>query len=195
EGFRTEEVEQSMYRMDSLKAAYEEVLRGPRKEIIEKQKQKVNASFAKLNELNSKVKELEVKSPCDCELAEFDNQVGDLIAANQVLGVLIDISDVWVEVYLPEKLYGKVWPGDKVKVSSYAHAQSAFNKSNLTGTVSYVALKSEYTPRNIQTIEGRLEQVFKVKIKLNNRQKLFRPGMDLEMNFDFNKSKPKEASK
>jgi len=85
---------------------------------------------------------------------------------------------------LPEEVYGRVWPGDTVDILSLSYP----NK-RLYGRVRYVGLKAEFTPRNIQTIEGRKQQVFKVKIALNNEDKLFRPGMDLDMQFHFRDDK------
>jgi HlyD family secretion protein len=63
-----------------------------------------------------------------------------------------------------------------------------YPSEKLSGTVRHISLKAEFTPRNIQTIEGRKQQVFKVKIALDNTERLYRPGMDLDMKFKFAKS-------
>lgn len=179
-GSRKEEIEQSYFAMKSREASFQNLTKGTRPERIEAEKNKLSSLQSQLNELESKVSELEVKSPCLCELGDFEIEPGDLILANQVLGVLIDLNNVWIEAYLPEEFYGRVWPGDKVSVSSLTYPGKSF-----VGQIKHVGLKSEFTPRNIQTIEGRKQQVFKVKVALDNSKKLFRPGMDLEMRFNF----------
>ncbi|MDX1919672.1 MAG: efflux RND transporter periplasmic adaptor subunit, partial [Candidatus Caenarcaniphilales bacterium] len=183
-GSRKEEIEESYFNMKSREASYQNLAKGTRSEKIEAERSKLESLKSQLSELDSKVNELEVKSPCYCELGDFEIEPGDLILANQVLGVLIDLNNVWVEAYLPEEVYGKVWPGDKVSISSLTYPGKKF-----VGKIKHVGLKSEFTPRNIQTIEGRKQQVFKVKVSLDNSKKLFRPGMDLEMRFNFKERK------
>ncbi|MDJ0626343.1 MAG: efflux RND transporter periplasmic adaptor subunit [Candidatus Caenarcaniphilales bacterium] len=183
-GYRREEINENYYRMKSQEANYKDLLRGTRVERIQAEESRLKAYEAQLKELESKVKELEVRSTCNCELADFEIEPGDLLLSNQTLGVLVNLNDVWVEAYLPEETFGKVWPGDKVKVTSLTYKGKTY-----IGRVKHIGVKSEFTPRNIQTIEGRKQQVYKVKVTIDNSHKLFRPGMDLELRFDLNKRK------
>ena len=49
----------------------------------------------------------------------------------------------------------------KVRVDSFADKE-------FPGTVEQIARSAEFTPRNTQTVEERIKQVFGVKIRLNN---------------------------
>jgi HlyD family secretion protein len=51
------------------------------------------------------------------------------------------------------------------------------------GTVTYLATQGEFTPRNLQTTEKRVEQTFRCKLTVNAQGKL-RPGMVCDVVFD-----------
>jgi HlyD family secretion protein len=181
-GFRKEDIKKSFHSMKSLEATYKELLNGTRPEKIATESNKLKSLEAQLDEIDGKLNELSVDSPCNCELSEFEIKPGSIILQNQILGTLIDLKDLWVEAYLPEEFYGRIWPGDVVQIISMSYP----NKK-LFGRVRFIGLKAEFTPRNIQTVEGRKQQVFKVKVALNNQKKIFRPGMDLDLKFQFRK--------
>ena len=161
----------------SLKSKYEDLLDGTRPDQIQTENSRLKIYEAQLLGVQSKLKELQVISPCDCELSEFTIKPGNLVLRNQVLGTLIDLQDIWLEAYLPEELYGRVRMGDKIEITSFSYPEKKFQ-----GKVSFIGLKAEFTPRNIQTIEGRKDQVFKIKVDIDNSENLFRPGMDLNLN-------------
>ena len=43
--------------------------------------------------------------------------------------------------------------------------------------------EAEYTPRNVQTVEDRVKQVFGVKVRLENPDGVLRAGMSGEVTF------------
>ncbi|MFN5538816.1 MAG: HlyD family secretion protein [Candidatus Melainabacteria bacterium] len=182
-GYRKEEIDKAYQQMKSQESVYLDLGKGTRPEKIEAENNQLKVYEAQLAELETKLAELQVTSPCNCELSDFEIEPGTLVLQNQVLGTLIDLDDIWVNAYLPEEVYGKVKNGDKVEVLSMTYPSE-----KLSGTVRHISLKAEFTPRNIQTIEGRKQQVFKVKIALDNTERLYRPGMDLDMKFKFAKS-------
>jgi HlyD family secretion protein len=183
-GFRKEEVQKSLYSAQAQKANYLDLAQGTRPEKLAAEKQRLASSEAQLAELETKLAKLTVISPCNCELSEFEIEPGSLVLANQVMGTLINLNDLWVDAYLPQEVYGRVWPSDPVEIQSLTYPNKKF-----IGRVKFVGLKAEFTPRNIQTIEGRKQEVFKVKVSINNDQRLFRPGMDLDLRFNFRKEK------
>jgi len=45
------------------------------------------------------------------------------------------------------------------------------------GTVGYISPRAEFTPKNVQTQEERVNLVFAVKIRLDNADHRLKPGM------------------
>jgi multidrug resistance efflux pump len=76
-----------------------------------------------------------------------------------------------VRVYVPEPQLGRVRVGQKawLKVDT-------FPKREFPGKVVEIRTQSEYTPRNVQTLGQRMDQVFGVKVAIEPAPEL-RPGM------------------
>jgi HlyD family secretion protein len=88
------------------------------------------------------------------------------------------LNDIWIRVYVPEERFGQMQVGDTVQVTVDAFPDRIF-----AGKVIQLASRAEFTPRNIQTEEGRRAQVFGVKIALDNREHWLRPGMPADVTF------------
>ena len=100
---------------------------------------------------------------------------GELAAPGAVLLELNDIETVELTVYIPETRIGQVKMGQTARVYVDAYPGEAF-----AGTVSFIAHQAEFTPRNVQTPEERVNLVFAVKIRLDNAGHRLKPGMPAE---------------
>jgi hypothetical protein len=97
---------------------------------------------------------------------------GELAAPGTVLLELSDIDTVDLTVYIPETLIGQVRVGQPAQVFVDAYPGEVFE-----GRVSFIAHEAEFTPRNVQTKEERVNLVFGVKITLDNPDHRLKPGM------------------
>jgi multidrug resistance efflux pump len=97
---------------------------------------------------------------------------GELAAPGKKLLELSDIETVDLVVYIPETHIGQVKTGHPARV--YV---DAFPRDPFEGVVTYIAHQAEFTPRNVQTQEERVNLVFAVKITLNNADHRLKPGM------------------
>ena len=69
-------------------------------------------------------------------------------------------------------LLGQIKLGQKLPLTADAHGSERFE-----GEIYYIASEGEYTPRNLQTQEERVQQVFGVKLRLNSNGGKLRAGM------------------
>jgi HlyD family secretion protein len=97
---------------------------------------------------------------------------GELAAPGAVFLELSDIDTVDLTVFIPETRIGQVKIGQKALVYVDAYEDEVFE-----GTVSFIAHEAEFTPRNVQTQEERVNLVFAVKITLDNADHRLKPGM------------------
>jgi multidrug resistance efflux pump len=97
---------------------------------------------------------------------------GELAVPGAVLLELSDIGTVDLTVYIPETRIGQVKIGQKALVYVDAYEGETFE-----GLVSFIAHEAEFTPRNVQTQEERVNLVFAVKITLDNAGHRLKPGM------------------
>jgi HlyD family secretion protein len=50
----------------------------------------------------------------------------------------------------------------------------------IEGTVTFVSPRAEFTPRNVQTAEERSKLVYRIKVSVDNRAGVLKPGMPVD---------------
>jgi multidrug resistance efflux pump len=160
-------------KLDLLKA-------GTRPEEIAEIEGRVAEMRGKLHELDANLREATVVAPERAVVDVLAVRKGDLVTPNQSIIRVLRADDLWVKVYVPETQLGKVRNGQHVEVTIDAYPHRRF-----TGTVSKIDSESEFTPRNVQSIDERHYQVFGVKVRVNDSEGIFKSGMAAEVTFDF----------
>jgi multidrug efflux pump subunit AcrA (membrane-fusion protein) len=97
---------------------------------------------------------------------------GEMAVAGTTLLTLADLTNVTLTVYVPEPDIGTVTIGQTVNVFV-----DSFPGQPFPGRITYISDEAEFTPKNVQTKEERMNTVFAVKIKLENPDQLLKPGM------------------
>ena len=80
-------------------------------------------------------------------------------------------SALRITVYVPEDRYGEIRLGDPVQVTV-----DSFEGKTFAAHVVRIADEAEFTPRNVQTEEGRRTTVFAVEVAVEDPQGLLKPG-------------------
>ena len=88
------------------------------------------------------------------------------------------LQNIKITVFLPEDRYGRVNIGDQAQVTVDSYPGTTF-----TATVSSIAEQAEFTPRNVQTQEGRKTTVFSVDLRVDNPDGRLKPGMPADVTF------------
>ena len=175
-GTRKEEVERARQRWAEADAKRRQLRGGFRKEEIVQAKSEVEAGRARLEQIQSQLDETIIKAPVDAMVEALDLEPGDLVGAGKPVATLLRTGSLWVRAYLPEARLGFVQPGLKVKVRV-----DSFPSKDFAGTVRRVHRQGEFTPRNIQTHEERVLQVFQVEIVVDDPTHVLRPGMSADV--------------
>ena len=127
---------------------------------------------AALDAIQVQLDKLTLTAPRDGLISQKLVNPGELAAPGAVLLELSDIDTVDLTVFIPETRIGQVKIGQKALVYVDAYKDEVFK-----GTVSFIAHEAEFTPRNVQTQEERVNLVFAVKITLDNADHRLKPGM------------------
>jgi multidrug resistance efflux pump len=101
----------------------------------------------------------------------MDLRPGDLVGANQPVAKMLEPSQLWVRVYVPEPELGRVRVGQPAVLTV-----DTFPKREFPAKVVEIRTQSEYTPRNVQTLDQRMDQVFGVRVAVDPAPEL-KPGM------------------
>jgi HlyD family secretion protein len=133
---------------------------------------------AQLAEFDAELREMRIVAPTDCVLEVLGVKPGDVLAPNREVATLILPQHLWVRVYVPEPWLGHLKLNGAVNVRV-----DSFPGRDFPGLIEQIARAAEFTPRNVQTLEERIRQVFGVKVRLDNRDGLLRAGMSADVFF------------
>ncbi|MDQ2870636.1 MAG: efflux RND transporter periplasmic adaptor subunit [Acidobacteriota bacterium] len=145
--------------------------RGSRPEDVAAARAALQREEAQLAYLQRQKQESVVAAPTEGIVESIDLRPGDLVAPNQPVAKLIEPSQIWVRVYVPEPSLGRVRVGQNASVRV-----DTFPNRSFSGRVVEIRTAAEYTPRNVQTLEQRMDTVFGVKIAIDPAPEL-KPGM------------------
>ena len=147
---------------------------------LEASQMKIIQASAQLADIDAQLKEMQVLAPAESVLEVLNVKVGDILIPpfNQEVATLLLPQHLWVRVYVPEPWLGKIKIGDQVRVRV-----DSFPGKDFPGEIEQVNRQAEFTPRNVQTVEDRIRQVFGVKIRLPNNDDRLRAGMAADVYF------------
>ena len=133
---------------------------------------------AALASIDLQLEKTVIKSPVDGIVLTRNLEEGEVLAPGSVALTIGQLQEVNLTVYIPETEYGKINLGDTVSI-----AVDSFPGENFTGIVTYISDQAEFTPRNVQTVDGRKTTVYAVKITVPNPGLELKPGMPADVTF------------
>ena len=148
-----------------------ELERGNRPQEIEAARGALAETERHLAYLHRQREETVVKAPAAGVVQSFDLRPGDLVAPNAPVATLLEPDQLWVRVFVPETKLGLVRVGQRADLTV-----DTFPKRTFPGKVVEISPRAQYTPRNIQTLDQRSDQVFGVKVNVEPAPEL-KPGM------------------
>ncbi len=99
-------------------------------------------------------------------------EAGEFIAQGSTIVTISRLDSVYVMIYITEVELGRVRLGDAADVRVDAFPGRVF-----PGRVTYISQEAEFTPKNIETKEDRVKLVFGVKVEIDNKDGLLKPGL------------------
>ena len=136
-------------------------------------------SQTQLDLLDAQIAKLTVYAPADGVVLERNIEPGEMALAGSSALVVGKLDHLTITVFLPEDRYGEVNLGQKVSI-----AVDSFPGKSFSGSVSRIAQRAEFTPRNVQTEEGRRTTVFAVEISIDSPDGSLKPGMPADVTFE-----------
>lgn len=121
--------------------------------------------------LDVQVEQLILTAPREGLITSRIADPGELAAPGATLLELADLDRVTLRVFIPETQIGRVKLGQTARVTIDSVDRP------FEGEVTFIAHEAEFTPRNVQTREERVNLVFAVEISLENPEHILKPGM------------------
>lgn len=138
----------------------------------------VEAAQAALKVLQTQLAKLSIYAPQNGVVLARSAEPGENVLPGSPLLTLANIDQLTITVYIPEDRYGQLVLGEtaNLKVDSYPD-------EDFVAAIVQIADQAEFTPRNVQTAEGRSTTVFAVKLRVDNPESKLKPGMPADVEF------------
>jgi HlyD family secretion protein len=128
--------------------------------------------------VDDQLKKLVIVAPASGVILNSDIDAGEVVQPGATLMTVGRLDSLKITVYVPEDRYGQIKLGENANVTV-----DSFPGERFKAQVTYIADKAEFTPRNVQTVEGRRTTVFAVELSVDNPQGKLKPGMPADVTF------------
>jgi HlyD family secretion protein len=138
----------------------------------------VDTAQAALELLDAQLAKLVVTAPADGVILSRAIEPGEVASPGATLMVMGPLTELRVTVYVPEDRYGQIRLGQTAQLRVDSFPGRVFE-----GKVLQIANQAEFTPRNSQTVSGRKDTVFAVRLSFANPDQALKPGMPADVTF------------
>lgn len=171
-GYRPEEIASTEARYRQTQATLEKLERGNRHE-------DVDAARAALAYDEARYRERQVLAPSNASVEVLDVRPGDLIPPNTPVATLLERDQIYIRIYIPETIIGNVHLGQEAQIRV-----DSFPNQTFSGVVEQINQQAEFLPRNVQTREERVHQVFGVKVRIDDPSHRVLAGMAADVTLE-----------
>ena len=152
---------------------------GPSAEQLSLAQAQVESARRAVETLEIQLKKMVLLSPTGGVVLSSSAEPGEFSTPGSTLLVLGRDDDKTITVYIPEDRFGLLSIGQPAVVSV-----DSFPGARFDATVVNIADQAEFTPRNVQTVEGRKNTVFAIKLKVDDPQDKLKSGMPADVTFE-----------
>jgi len=151
---------------------------GPTSEQLAVAQAQVDAAQAALQVIQAQMERLVIQAPVGGVLLTRSVDPGEVVTPGASLMTLGQLDQLELTVFIPEDRYGVINLGDRATLTS-----DSFPGETFSAEVIEIADQAEFTPRNVQTEEGRRTTVYAIKLQLENPDGRLKPGMPADVQF------------
>jgi len=122
----------------------------------------IEAAGAAIDRIKADLDDSVLKAPRGGRVQYRLAEPGEVLPAGGKILTLLDLTDVYMTVFLPETVVGKVALG--------AEARLVFDAAPhlvIPAVVSYVASRAQFTPKTVETSTERQKLVFRLKVQID----------------------------
>ncbi|MEZ0396780.1 MAG: efflux RND transporter periplasmic adaptor subunit [Anaerolineales bacterium] len=141
----------------------------------------VSQAEASLALIDAQIAKLTVTAPADGVILTRSVQPGEVLPAGAAALKLGRLDDLTITVYVPEDRYGELSLGQSATVTV-----DSFPGETFEAVIIHIADQAEFTPRNVQTVEGRSSTVYAVRLRVQDPDGKLKPGMPADVTFTLN---------
>jgi HlyD family secretion protein len=154
--FPTEKLDQRRSELNVAEAGYNAALAG-----LDDAAAAIDVAEAEVVRLESLIADTVLKAPVSGRVQYRLAQPGEVMAAGSPVLTLLDLTDVYMTVFLPASAAGPLALGSEARLVLDPVPQYV-----IPATVSFVASEAQFTPKTVETAEERDKLMFRVKLSI-----------------------------
>ena len=130
--------------------------------------------------IDAQMAKLTVYAPMDGVVLVRNVEPGEFVQPGATAFSMADLNNITITVYVPEDRLREIKLGQEATLSIDT---TTGTRPTFDAVVVHVADQAEFTPRNVQTVEGRSSTVFAVKLNVKNNNGELKIGMPADVVF------------
>jgi len=138
----------------------------------------VASAQARLDQNATQMSKLTVYAPMDGVILVRNVEPGEFVQPGAVALTMANLNELTITVYVPEDQIGNISLGQQATVTV-----DSFTGQSFTAEIIHIADQAEFTPRNVQTVEGRSSTVYAIKLKVTDSEGKLKIGMPADVVF------------
>lgn len=145
---------------------------------LDQAKSALDQAEASLALIDAQIAKLTVNAPMSGVVLTRNVEPGEFVQPGATTLTIGNINEMTITVYIPENHYGEISLGQSATLTV-----DSFPNVTFGATVIQIADKAEFTPRNVQTVEGRSSTVFAIKLSVQDPEGKLKIGMPADVVF------------
>jgi multidrug resistance efflux pump len=145
---------------------------------VDQAQKAVDQAQANLELLDTQIAKLTVYAPMDGVILVRNIEPGEFVQPGATALSMADLNNLTITVYVPEDRYGQISLGQQADVMV-----DSFPRQTFSAEITHIADQAEFTPRNVQTVEGRSSTVYAVKLRVTDSEGKLKIGMPADVTF------------
>jgi len=125
-------------------------------------KSAIKNSEAEVERVQSIITDLTLLSPRNGRVQYLLARAGEVVAAGAPIVTILDLTDVYMTIFLPASDAGKLSIGDDARI-----ILDPVPDYIIPARVSFVAADAQFTPKTVETKDERTKLTFRVKLKVD----------------------------
>jgi HlyD family secretion protein len=148
---------------------------GPREQEVRAARARWEGAQWNLEKIKLDIEHSTLETPVSAVVLVKAAELGEVTLPGATVATVATIDEVWLKGYVNEMDLGKVKLGQKAEITT-----DTFPGKIYPGVVTFISSRAEFTPKNVQTREERVKQVYRTKVTIQNPDQELKIGMPAE---------------
>jgi HlyD family secretion protein len=151
----------TLAQQEAQKEAVEATLAAARID-VDQREAAIAAAAARIEKITTEIKDSTLESPVQGRILYRVAEPGEVLPAGGKVVTVLQLSDVYMTIYLPTEQAGRVIVGSEGRIVLDAAPDLV-----LPAAVSFVAPRSQFTPKEVETRSEREKLMFRIKVRID----------------------------